>query len=132
MTGEGGGGGRKTRRKKRAASGKGAEIGAMNYACQESKRGYTCNIDRRNAALRIWGVYAARYRENTRSDATRGKTAVRREEASRNKKKRKKEGEKTLSARVFFGDEPITAASSVLRSHNFSLAPRQTEILRAN
>lgn len=58
-----------TQREKRrtaAASGKGTEIGAMNYACQESKRGYTCNIDRRNAALRIWSVYAARYRENTR------------------------------------------------------------------
>ena len=38
----------------------------MNYACQESKRDYTWNIDRRNAALRIWSVYDARYRENTR------------------------------------------------------------------
>lgn len=57
--------------RKRIPPGKGTEIGAMNYAYQESKHGYTCNIDRRNAALRIWSVYVARYRENIRNDATR-------------------------------------------------------------
>lgn len=28
----------------------------MNYACQESKRGRACNIDRRNAALCVCGA----------------------------------------------------------------------------
>ena len=108
----------KTERKKRAASGKGTEIGEMNYACQESKRGYTCNIDRRNTALRIWGVYAARYRENTRSDATRGRVAVGERRGEQKQKKNKRGKRNTLRCRIFFDDEPTTA-SFVSRSHNF-------------
>lgn len=88
--------------KKRIPPGKGTEIGAMNYAYQESKHGYTCNIDRRNAALRIWSVYVARYRENIRNDATR-------QYATRLEKEETRREKKTLSTGVFFNDEPITA-----------------------
>lgn len=84
--------------KKRIPPGKGTEIGAMNYAYQESKHGYTCNIDRRNAALRIWSVYVARYRENIRNDATR-QYATRLE--PRQKRKKREEKKNTFHWRIF-------------------------------